>query len=152
MSLRMGASATGMARENPRNHVSLVLVKKPPHIRALDIHDGMQCDMDQYEKWETTELGAVCPHCTAPDFVECVAGDYVCSPHCCTCFSAQSQTLFLNPGSLGVGDQWITLTGSFVAPSDLSLVRIHTEGAASAYVRRVSVEKCIRSGLVGGLC
>jgi len=59
------------------------------------------------------------------------------------CFSEQSETLFLNPGTLGVGDQWVTLSGSFTAASALSLARVHTEGEASAYVRRVSVEKAL---------
>jgi hypothetical protein len=107
---------------------------------ALDIHDGTVCDIDQYELWETTNVGAQCGHCAAPEWASCVAGDYACSPHCCTCFSAQSQTLLLNPT---VGDQWVTLTGSFTAASALSLVRIHTEGEASAYVRGVSVEAAI---------
>ena len=104
---------------------------------ALDIHDGTVCDLAQYDVWETTEVGAHCDHCAAPDWVGCVAGDYQCSPHCCTCFSEQSETLFLNPGTLGVGDQWVTLSGSFTAASALSLARVHTEGEASAYVRRV---------------
>ena len=105
---------------------------------ALDIHDGTVCDIDQYELWETTSSGTACNHCAAPDFLQCVGafvyrnedssienedscleklmvlgragGDYSCSPHCCTCFSAPSHTLFLNPT---VGDQWVTLTGAF---------------------------------------
>ena len=49
-----------------------------------------------------------------------------------------SELLFLNPT---VGDQWVTLSGSFIAPSALGIVRVHTEGAADAYVRRVQVTK-----------
>lgn len=35
----------------------------------------------------------------------------------------------------------VTLSGRFVAPSALGIARVHTEGASSAYIRRVQVTK-----------
>ena len=101
----------------------------------LDIHDGTICDIGEYDAFEAGSTIGVPGTC---DHDPILRGPYACSPACCTCFQSVSEILFLNPTA---GDQWVTLTGSFTAPSDLGIVRIHTEGTASAYVRRVMVTK-----------
>ena len=103
----------------------------------LDIHDGTVCDIADYDAFEAGGVDAgVAPG--ACDHEPTLAGPYICSPNCCTCFQSISEELLLNPT---VGDEWVTLTGSFTAPSALAIVRVHTEGAAAAYIRRVEVAK-----------
>jgi hypothetical protein len=55
-----------------------------------------------------------------------------------TCFTEQSDILYLNPLVAG---EWLTLSGTFIAPSRLAVVRIHTDSAAVAYVARVSIKQ-----------
>eukprot|EP01046_Picozoa_sp_COSAG06_P040260 COSAG06_NODE_4852_length_3906_cov_4.946677_1_plen_263_part_00 len=55
-----------------------------------------------------------------------------------TCFTEQSDILYLNPLVAG---KWLTLSGTFIAPSSQAVARIHTDSAAVAYVARVSVQE-----------
>ena len=103
----------------------------------LDIHDGTVCDLADYDAFEAggVDAGAAPGACIGTGDI---VGPYECSPTCCTCFQSVSELLYLNPT---VGDQWVTLSGRFVAPSALGIARVHTEGQSSAYIRRVQVTK-----------
>jgi hypothetical protein len=91
---------------------------------SLDIHDGEHCDIEDYNTWDK----------------QAAEGNYGTTQagSANTCFTEQSDILYLNPLIAG---RWLRLSGSFVAPSHLAVVRIHTDSAATAYVARVSVKQ-----------
>ena len=89
---------------------------------ALDIHDGEHCDIGDYQTWDSQVANG-------NDGVTRAGSEN-------TCFSEQSDILYLNPM---FARRWLTLTGSFIARSSLAVVRIHTDSAASAWLSRVSV-------------
>lgn len=64
------------------------------------------------------------------------SGPKTCDGDNNACFSAHSGNLFLAPTK---ENQWLTLSGTFVARGPVSVVRIHTEGESSVYIKRVSV-------------
>jgi hypothetical protein len=91
---------------------------------SLDIHDGEHCDMADYDTWDA----------------QAAQGNYGTTQagSAYTCFTEQSDILYLNPLVAG---EWLTLSGTFIAPSSQAVVRIHTDSAAVAYVARVSVQE-----------
>ena len=89
--------------------LKLMIFKRRPQwgSGSLDIHDGEHCDIQDYNLWDT----------------QAAAGNYGITQagSANTCFTEQSDLFYLNPRIAG---EWLTLSGTFIAPSRLAVVRI----------------------------